>query len=65
MKSFFFLYVYRCYNSIEYWVIATTQIKLLAAKDETSGPLLAHDCESKGLSDALVVRQMVCDSEDI
>ena len=39
------------------------QIVFLALKKEQSGALLACDCDSKGPSDALVIRQMVQDIE--
>ena len=41
------------------------EIKFLAVKDEISGTLLSYDCESKGPSDAWVVRQIVRDLEDM
>ena len=41
------------------------EIKFLAVKDEISGTLLSYDCESKGPSDAWVVRQIVSDLEDM
>ena len=41
------------------------EIKFLALKDEVSGGLWSYDCESKGPSDAWVVRQIVRDLEDM
>ena len=45
--------------------ILEEQITFLAVKDEVSGTLLGYDCESKGPSDAWVVKQIVPDLEDI
>ena len=41
------------------------QVTFLGVKDEETGALLAYDCESKGPTDAWVVRQFVRDVEDL
>ena len=40
------------------------QVTFLGVKDEEAGALLAYDCESKGPTDAWVLRQFVRDVED-
>ena len=40
------------------------QLTVLVVKDESTGSILAYDCESKGPSDVWVMKQLARDFED-